>query len=306
MTGRTSGREVGLLLTLSLMWGSAFLFTKVGLRSYPPLTLVTLRMGISLLVLLAIVFGSGRRLPADARLWGGFAVMSVFSGVLPYFLIAWGMQHIDSGLAAILMSSGPLFTLVLAHFCTADERMTPGGMVGIVLGMGGVVLLIGPDALAGLARHVTGQLAVVGAVACYAVAMVFGRTLRAVPVTVSAAGMQVWSTGILLPLHLALERPWWELPADGLTVAAIGMLAVFCTALPYLVYYRLLAVAGASRTALVNYLIPVVGVLWGVVLLGERLPLRALPALLLILLGVGAVNGQLAPVVRRLRGQEAA
>jgi drug/metabolite transporter (DMT)-like permease len=303
MRAPARSRELVLLFTLALMWGSSFLFTKVSLRTYPPLTLVTLRMGGSLAVLLAILFASGRRLTAPRGVWLAFGVMSVFSGVLPYFLTAWGQQHVDSGLAAILMSSAPLFTLLLAHVSTTDERITPAGLVGIALGLGGVALLIGPDVLAGMGDHVRGQLAIVGAVSCYAVALVFGRRLREVPVTLSAAGMQVWSTALLVPLQLALEPPWWRIPVDAPALAALGALAVLCTALPYLVYYRLLALAGAARTAFVNYLIPVVGVLWGAALLDERLPWRAAPALLLILAGVSVVNGQFAPLLRRLRGE---
>ncbi len=297
-----SRHAVLLLFALALMWGTSFTFTKAALAGFSPLTLVTARMALSLAVLLALLRVLGQRLPAPGRRWTDFLVMSLFSGVVPYFLIAWGMQRIDSGLAAILNSMTPLSTVVLAHFFSTDERMTPGALFGIALGFAGVVVLVGPDALAGLGAQVRGQLSVVGGVSCFSVAIVYARrNLQEVPPLVSAAGMQVWSTLLLVPLMLTLDAPWALRPGPY-PLGALALLATVSTALPYLVYYRLLAIAGATRVVLVSYLIPLVGVFWGALLLGERLPWRALPALLLILGGIATVNGQWQPLLQRLRG----
>lgn len=284
--------ELGLLFALALMWGSSFLFTKTALQSFPPLTLVTFRMALSMIFLLGFLLVRGVRLPLQGKLWRQFFFISIFNGTLPYFLMAWGQLHIDSSLAAILNSTTPLSALVLAHFFTSDERITPMSLAGIALGLAGVVVLIGPAALGGLGSQLLGQLAVVGGATCYGIAVVYGRRFSHLPTGVTAAGMQVCSLMTLIPLDAALEPPWQLSPTP------LGMLAILCvgilsTGMPYLVYFHLLKKVGATRTAMVNYLIPLVGVFWGTLLLGERLPWRALPALLLILAGLAASGGHL-------------
>lgn len=284
--------ELGWLFSLALMWGSSFLFTKAALQSFPPLTLVTFRMALSMVFLLGFLLVRRTRMPFSGRLWGEFLILSIINGTLPYFLMAWGQLHIDSSLAAILNSTTPISALVLAHYFTSDERITPMSMAGIALGFAGVVVLIGPDALGGLGSQLLGQLAVVGASTCYGIATVYGRRFSSLPPEVTAAGMQACSLMTLLPLSLTLEPPW-QLSPTPLGIAAILCLGVLSTGMPFLVYFHLLSKVGATRTAMVNYLIPLVGVFWGTLLLGERLPWRAVPALLLVLAGLAAIGGHL-------------
>jgi drug/metabolite transporter (DMT)-like permease len=285
--------EWALLLLLALLWGGSFFFGKVALAAVPPLTLVVLRTGIAALALLAFLAATGRRLPSALAAWRGFLVMGLLNNAIPFALINWGQTRIDSGLAAILNATTPLFTVILAHLVTSDEKLTRNRMAGVVLGFAGVVVMIGPAALggAGLAK-----LAVVAAALSYACAGLYGRRLGGLAPATAACGMLVAATLIMLPLALVLDRP--ALPAGAVIWEAVGALALFSTALAYIVYFRILATAGATNLLLVTFLIPVSALLLGGIVLGERPDATAFAGMALIFLGLVAVDGRL--VVRTL------
>jgi drug/metabolite transporter (DMT)-like permease len=224
--------------------------------------------------------------------WGSFLVMGLFNCAVPYTLITWAEIHIDSGLAAILNATMPLFTVMLAHFLTEDERFTWMKVVGIFLGFLGVFILIGPAVFKGFGAHVLGELAVVGAALSYAIAVVYGRRLREIPVLVSATGQLAGATLLTAPLSLIIDSPW-QLAPSLLPLGALLCLSLLGTAIAYILYYYLLARIGATRVSLVTYLIPISGVLWGALLLGERLHWTAFLALALILLSIAGVNERL-------------
>lgn len=295
---RMSVAEWALLAALSLLWGSSFFFVEVALTGFGPLTLVLGRVGLGALVLVVYVWLSGGRMPADGRLWGMFFILGGINNVVPFSLIAWGQVAIDSGVAAILIATTPLFTVVLAHFLTADERMTTNKVLGLLLGFCGVVVLIGPAALAGLGAQGLGQLAILGAAVSYASAGVYGRRLGQVSPTVTAAGMLVAATAMMAPLVVVFERPWTLSPGIAAWGAVAG-LAVLCTAIAYLLYFRLLATAGATNTLLVTFLIPPSALVLGVVVLGEQPPWNAFAGMALILIGLAAVDGR---AIRMLGG----
>ncbi len=288
---RMGAREWLLIVALSLVWGGSFYFVEIALRALPPLTVVLCRVGLAALALLIVLRARGLRLPRDPALWLSFLVMGGLNNAVPFSLIVWGQVHIDSGLASILNATTPLFTVLLAHVATADERMTANRLAGVLLGLAGVAILIGPEALAGLGTSGLAQLAILGAAVSYACASLYGRRFRHLPATVPAAGMLCASTILMLPLALALERPWTLSPGFEV-VAAVVALALLSTALAYFLYFRILTLAGSTNLMLVTFLIPVSAILLGTLFLGERLDWTALAGLALIFAGLAAVDGR--------------
>ena len=225
--------------------------------------------------------------------------MGALNNLIPFSLIFWGQTRITGGLAAILNATTPLFTVVLAHFMTTDERMTPNRLGGVLLGVAGVVVLIGPAVLHELGLQLLAQIAVLGAALSYALAGIFGRRFRDVPPLVSAAGQVSATTIMMLPVVLCLGAPW-SVPLPGpWTWAAILGLALLSTALAYLIYFRLLASAGATNLLLVTFLIPVSAIVLGASLLGERLEPRHFGGMALIGLGLAAIDGRPLRLLRR-------
>jgi drug/metabolite transporter (DMT)-like permease len=289
----------GIALALSLVWGTAFLLTRIALGSLPPATLVALRLVVAAAILSTGLRITGRRFPSSPRVWLHFLLMGLMGNGLPFFLVTWGQQRIASGLAGILMAVIPLATLVLAHFLVDGDRMTPAKALGFVLGFAGVVVLIGPDAvreLGGSRTDVASQLAVLAGAFCWAANAILARRLPPMDATVAAAGTLVTGSAIMVPVALMWETPWRAGVTPGALAAALW-LGVVCTALADTLYFRLIATAGPTFFALINYLIPVVAAVAGVVVLGEVLPPSALAALALILAGLafGQRPGTAAP-----------
>ncbi len=286
------------LIALSVLWAGSFFFVAVALRAVPPLTLVTLRVGLAALMLAAALAVRGERWPRERATWRAFLVMGALNNVVPFCLIVWGQTHIASGLAAILNATTPLTTAVVAHYSTADERLTPNRLAGVLLGLIGVVAMIGPDALRGLGAHAAAELAVIGATISYAFAGIYGRRFKRMGVTpiTSAAGQVTASTALLLPIALLVDRPWTlAVPPPEVWAAILGV-AALSTALGYVLYFRILARAGANNLLLVTFLIPISAILLGVLVLGERLAATHLLGMAFIAAGLAAIDGR---VLRR-------
>lgn len=289
-----------LLLALGTLWGGSYFFGKVALAQLDPFTVAVCRLGLAAVVLNAAARAAGHRLPGSVRAWRTFWVMGLLNNVIPMSLILWGQMRIGSGLAAILNASTPLFTVVLAHVFTRDERMTPNRVGGVLFGLAGVTVMIGPAALGGFQSDLAAQLAVLGAAVSYACAGIFGRRFAGTPPLVTAAGQVTASTLTLLPLSLAVDRPWL-LPGPNIkTWAAVVALAFLCTAVAYVIYFRILATSGASNLLLVTLLMPVSAILLGTTVLGERLDPRQIVGMALIAAGLAAVDGRAAVLLRRL------
>jgi drug/metabolite transporter (DMT)-like permease len=219
--------------------------------------------------------------------------MGALNNFFPFCLIAFGQTQIASGLAAILNATTPLFTVLLAHVWTRDERMTPGRLGGVLLGVIGVGVMIGPGALHGLTAHVLGQFAILGAAICYACAGIFGRRLRHLSPMVAATGQVTTGALLVLPLALFVDRPWLQ-PVPGVAAwSAVAAAALFCTALGYALYFRILATAGATNLLLVTLLMPVGAVLVGMAILGESIDGREVIGMALIGLGLATMDGRL-------------
>ena len=286
--------EWGLLITLSLLWGGSFFFNGIAVRELPTLTIVTARVALAAILLLIALRVTGTGVPQSRRLWLAFLGMGLLNNALPFSLIVWAQAHIASGVASILNATTPLFTVILAHVLTADEKMTGARLLGAVTGFVGVAIMIGGEALASLGVDVLAQALCLAAALSYAFAGVFGRRFKAmgVPPLATAAGQVTASSLLLLPAMLLIDKPW-TLPAPSLAIIlALASLAIFSTALAYLLYFRILATAGATNLVLVTFLIPLSAILSSVFILGEALLPRQLAGLALIGVGLAAIDGR--------------
>lgn len=292
---RMGALEWALLVILSILWGGSFFFVGVAVKVLPPFTLVVLRVGLAALALQLVLRARGLGMPRDGGSWGAFFGMGLLNNMIPFSLIVWGQSQIASGLASILNATTPLFTLVVAHLLTRDERLSGGKLTGILLGLAGVAVIIGPESLQGLGGDLLPQLAVLGAALSYACAGVFGRRFARMGIAPlqTAAGQVSASTILLLPLALLVDKPW-QLAVPGLSVwGAVLGLALVSTALAYIIYFRLLASAGATNLLLVTFLIPVSAILLGTVFLGEHLATGDFVGMALIGLGLLVIDGRL-------------
>jgi drug/metabolite transporter (DMT)-like permease len=280
-----------MLLALGAIWGASFLLIEIGLRDLEPSTLILLRLGFGALALAAIIPFSGASFRELRPYAGGLAVIGLLNTAFPFFLIAWGQQYIDSGLAAIFNASAPLFTALLALSLDRTQKVTGLRLVGLVLGFAGIVALVGFEPNGG-ERAVAGSLAVIGAAVCYALGALYtGRHFGGLSPVLVAFGSLAWATIFTLPLGAAQASTFgWE------ALAAMLALGVGATSVAYLLYFGLIAAAGASRAILVTYLVPPLALFYGATFLDERVTALALVGLVLVLTGValGTRRGRVA------------
>lgn len=289
---RMSGREWGLMLLLSALWGGSFFFIGTAVRDMPVLTIVLLRVALAAAALWIVVLATGRRVPRGAATWGAFLVMGLLNNVIPFALIVWGQKQIPSGLASILNASTPLWTVLVAGALLSDERASVRKLAGVVMGLGGVAVMMGIDVIGG--QHpLLPQLAVVCASISYGFSAWWGRRFRQIGVDpmVTAAGMLTASTLVLAIPVLALNGPPIGYPATSW--AAVAALALLSSALAYVIYFRILASAGATNISLVTFLVPVSAILLGWLFLDERLGFAQLIGMALIGAGLALIDGRL-------------
>lgn len=288
-----------LLIILSILLGGSFFFVGVAVETLPPLTVVALRVFLAAIALLAVVYFSGLRVPSNPTVWFAFTGMGVLNIVIPYFLTVWGQTHITSGLASILIATTPLFTVATAHFLTKDEKMSTLKVLGVVFGIIGVVIMIGQEALGGIGDSILGQLAVLGAAISYCFSGIYGLRFRSLGIkpVVAATGQVIASSLLLIPLALFYDRPF-TLPMPGIEIwLAIVSLALFSTALPHILYFRLLSTVGATNVNLVTLLIPVIAILLGTAVLGEQLELKHMIGMGMISVGLLSIDGRAFPAI---------
>jgi drug/metabolite transporter (DMT)-like permease len=291
-----NGTAWALLLILSVLWGATFFFWKVLVEHLPPFTVVFGRVGIAAFVLIVVLAIRGETLPLTRNAWTRFMVMAALNNAIPFALIAYGETTIASGLASILNATTPVFTVLVAHALTDDEKLTPLRVFGVGLGFVGVVVLVWPDMLRGsVTGNLLGELACVLAAVTYAFAGVYGKRFRGMPAITVATGQLAAASLLMLPLVILVDRPW-QLPAPPVsTWAALVGTAVFCTAVGYPVYFRLLALAGATNLLLVTLLLPITTLLLGALFLDEAITPVALTGMAIIGLGLAAIDGRLVP-----------
>lgn len=290
--------EWGLLLLLSLLWGGSFFFSEVALRELRPFTLVFGRVFFAAIALNLIVRLAGYRMPKGWGMWRLYLLMGLLNNLIPFSLIVWGQTQITGGLASILNATAPLWTVLLAHFFTQDEKLTPARFVGILCGLCGVIFIIGPEVLRGLGLSVWAQTAVLLAAFSYAVAGLFGKRFKGTPPLVTAAGQITGTTVMMLPLVLIVERPWTLASPSAATWGAMLGLALLSTTVAYVIYFQLLAKAGATNLLLVAFLIPISAMLLGWLFLAEQVTAGQLAGMGLIGAGLLVIDGR---ILHRLR-----
>ncbi len=284
-----------ILLILSLLWGGAFMFSGIALRELQPLTIVALRVSIAAVILNLIILFSGRRYNLSLKTAGNLLLMGFMNNAIPFSLIVWSQTRITAGQASILNATTPIFTIILAHFLTRDEKITVNRMLGILMGLAGVIVLIGPGVFSNSGSSLLPQLAVLGAGLAYSLSGIFGKRFGEAgmdPIIISG-GQLIGSSLILLPLALIVDKPLGQpFPTLQPLLAILG-LALFSTALAYILYFRVLKRAGAGNVLLVTMIIPFVAIFLGAAVLGEEIHLRELGALLILVAGLLVIDGRL-------------
>jgi drug/metabolite transporter (DMT)-like permease len=282
-------RELALLLLLATLWGASYTFIRVGVATIPPITLIAARTAIAGIMLWAVMLWRGMRLPSDAANWRRFLFQACLNSVIPWTLLAFGERTLEAGLATILNSTSPIFTVLLSLAVSRREALTPRKLVGVVTGMAGISLIVGVQALGGFGQQLMAQILTVLAAVCYAGAAIFGRGFKNLDPIAPAAGSLISGAAILIPASLSMERPWMLEPSTSSVLALIA-LAVFSTALAFVIYFRLIRTLGSVGTTAQAYLRVPVGVALGVMLLGERPSATAWIGLACVVVGVGAMT----------------
>lgn len=299
---RMTLQDWALLFLLSVLWGGSFFFVAVAVEELPPLTVVALRTGVAALTLIVILRLRGEVWPIAKGAISAFFIMGLLNNLVPFSLLFWAQTMIPSGLASILNATTPIFSIIVAHFLLADERMATNKAIGILFGFLGVVVLLGGDLLNGASIASLGMLACLGAALAYGFAGVYGRRFKAMDLTATqvAFGQLVATTLMMAPIISVIDKPW-NLPMPDLAViASVLSLAIVSTALAYVIFFHILASAGAVNVALVTLLVPVSAILLGTLILGEELAWRHYIGMGLIGIGLLAIDGRMS---HRLRGK---
>ena len=290
------GRDLVLLLILATIWSSSFTVIKIGVEVIPPVTLAMMRITIAAAVLYGWLKAKGHSLPTEPRVWWSFFLIGCVGNAFPFTMINWGEQAIPSGLAAIMIASMPLAALVLGRIFS-DEVFNVRRLTGVLVGFAGVVYLIGPQELLSLGEQAVRQLAVALAAMLYAVSGILLRKLPKASPLEHGAGVMIMSSVVLIPASLFGDQPWTiDFTADAL--AAGVYLGVLPTALATIILIMVIASRGVTFVSLNNYLIPILGVMWGVLFLDETVSSEAIVALVLIFSGI-TIAGT-GPTIRKI------
>jgi drug/metabolite transporter (DMT)-like permease len=300
MSARSNQADWLVFLALGLMWGSSYLFIKLAVDDFGTFTLVSLRLLVGAALLWVVIRLAHQPLPRERRMYGHLIVMAIVNITIPFLLITWAEQSVDSSLAAILTSPVPLFAIVLSSLFLADEPMRVNGVAGLIVGFIGVIIITSQGLTSG-DSSVTGQLALLGAAFSYAVGAVYSRrNVRGLPPMVPAVFQVSFAAIFVTALALLFEHPWTATP-DGQAIFSILWLGIFGSGLAYLCVFRLFAHWGATRTTLISYVIPPVGIALGFLVLDEPIDARIIVGTGLVVAGVGLVNSKFGR--RRLFGR---
>ena len=295
--------EWTMLVLLSMLWGGSYYFVEIALLEWSPLLIVGVRVFVASIVIWGIVLAAGLPIPRSLSAWMAFFWMGLLNNVFPFLLIVWGQKEIESGLAGILTAAAPIFSVIVAGVWLKDEPVTRPKLLGAVLGLIGVAVLIGPNALAGLDVNLLAQVAVLGAALSYAFAGVYARrfTRMNIDPIVAASGQLLMSSFIMILLVFTFDSPAELIESSAKVWTVVIVMAIFSTALAYILYFRLLATAGATNAILVTLLIPVTAILLGAIFLDERLQWLHFLGMAVIALGLSVIDGRLWSRFIRLR-----
>ena len=280
---------------LAVLWGGAFFLIEVGLRSFPPITLVFIRVAFAVPPMLIAMRLMGQRLPVSLNTWGLLTVVGALNCALPFTLFFWGQQYLDSGYASILNATTPLWGVITAHFLTRDEKATPARVIGVLTGMAGIIVMIGPAAMKGLSDNLLAQIGCIVSTVFYSLAAIYGRRLSQTTLTpmAVATAQTVMAAVLMIPIVLIVDQPWtMAIPRLDAILAGLT-LALLSTALAYTLYFRLIDRAGASNAQLVAFLMPILAVILGIAFLGESLNQGQIFGAALIAVGLVILDGRL-------------
>ena len=296
---RLGPAEWGLLLILSVLWGGSFFFGKIAIKEMGALSIVLGRVAIAAAVLSVVVRVSGLKFPATVKQWAPFLVMGLVNNVIPFSLIFWGQKEIGAGLASVLNAATPLSGAIVAHVLTTDEKLRSNRLVGVLMGMAGVAVLIGPSGIDLTWGPLLGAAAVLAATFSYGFAAVWGKRFRGVPALTSACCQLTGSSAIMLPLVLLIDRPWEQAPPGPQTLLAVLALALLSTALAYVIFFTILRRAGAANVMLVTLLLPFTASALGILFLGETMRSSDLAGAALVGLAILVIDGRPFAAFRR-------
>ena len=281
--------ELGLLLLLATAWGASYTFLKIAVATIPPVTLIAGRTLIAGVLLVVIMRWRGVKLPTDAANWRRFLFQACLNSVIPWTMVAWGSQTLDAGVATILNSTAPIFTFILTVAVTRHEAVTSRKLIGVIAGMAGICLIVGVQALDGFGEQLIAQIICVLAAVCYAGAAIFGRNFGGLDPMAPAAGSLLCGAAILIPISLVVDRPWTLAPSMNSLLALLAI-AVFSTALAFVIYFRLIQTLGSVGATAQAYLRVPIGVAFGVIFLGEQLSSTVWIGLACVVVGVAAMT----------------
>lgn len=292
-TPSASTKDWAMIALLALIWGGSFLFGRILMLEWPPFTVVFLRVALAAATLWIFLLITGKRFPTDLSLICAVFVMGLINNVIPFSLILIGQQQIGSGLAAVVNAMTPIWTLIIANSFTSDEKFSRNKIFGIALGFLGVAVLIGSDLFQGLTASAWAQGAILGATLSYGFAGVFGKRFKTQDPIIISTGQLTASSVIIFPIMMATEG-FFDISAPNmeLIISTLG-LAVLCTAFAYVLYFKILASAGATNVSLVTFLVPVSAILLGMIWLGETLTTSNITGMVLIIIGLIFVDGRL-------------
>lgn len=282
-------KELGYLILLALLWGSSYLFLKVAVTEIPPISLIAFRVTGAAVFLLVVISVRREKLPRDKKTWKMLFIQAFLNSFGAWVILAWGQQYVDSALTSVLNSTSPIFVFLFTYFITRHESTSALKLCGAVLGLAGVILIVGVEALQGLGEQVAGQMAAVVAAALYGGAAIYGKRFGHLSASVTATGTMIWSAVVLIPACLLLEQPWTLAPSFK-AIAAATALSILCTGCALLLYFRLVKTLGSLGAASQAYLRAGVGVMLGVVFLGEHITLVMGLGIGAAILGVVLIN----------------
>ena len=286
-------------LALGFFWGSSYLWIKIGLESVPPLTLIALRLALGAAFLATVVAVAKQELPKTRRMYGHLLVMAVVNIVIPFMLIGYGEQSIDSALASILNATVPLTVIVLAPLFLPEERVTLAKAAGLAVGFAGVIILLAPDLLHLSDASLEGELMLLGSSVSYGVGNVYSRkNVHGLRPMIPALFQVGFAACIIIPLALIVDRPWETVHPEPSAIIAVLWLGLLGSGLAYLCFFTILQRWGATRTSTVAYLLPVVGIVAGALVLNDPVTIERVVGTLLVIAGIALVSS--GPAIKRL------
>lgn len=284
-----------------MLWGGSFFLVAIAVKELPAFTIVFARVGLAAVVLTCAALAAGLSLPRGWSAWWPYIIMGAISNAIPFSLIVTGQKEIASGLASVVNATTPLWSLLIAHHLTSDEKLTAHRLAGVLIGVAGVAILIGPEAMFGNTSSLFGMACCLSAALCYGFAAYWGRRFASTPPLLSSACQLVAGAALLAPACLLIDQPWTLAAPSPAVTSAIVALALLSTALGYVIFFHIMAEAGPQNATLVTLLVPLSAITLGIVFLGETLLARHVVGAAVIALSLIVIDGRLIrPVARSL------